>query len=203
MSLLGRKTRWKAYSRAYRTELWKSVISGRERLFKKIAVESPLYLAHGTILDVGTGPGRLPLLMTEGAPNVKCIGIDLEPILLNDGRRKALTTQAHNRPSFILSDVQALPFRDQSFDMVISTMSLHQWPNRQKGATELLRVLKDGGIAIIFVGRIQLYPGKVGIFDFVMRKSAKCLASIFESAGFKDIKITYPQFDLLKFVGRK
>ena len=203
MSLWKRKIRWEAYNRAYRTSLWKLVMQGRKPLFKRIAIETPQYLARGTVLDVGTGPGRLPLLLAEVAPNIKCIGIDLEPILLNDGRRKALISQGYDGISFLLADVQALPFRDQSFDMVISTMSLHQWPNRQKGAAELRRVLKNGGIAIIFVGRIQLYPGKVGLFDYATRKSAKYLAAIFGSAGFKDMKITYPQFDLLKFTGRK
>jgi ubiquinone/menaquinone biosynthesis C-methylase UbiE len=161
------------------------------------------YLAQGRVLDVGTGPGTLPRLLAEIAPNVRVIGIDIERVLLQDARKAVLRNPARDRISFVLADAHALPFREGSFEMVASVASLHLLHDRPKAITELYRVLKQDGIAFMLVGGRQVYPGKMWLLHFFTSRSATYLKSIFQTAGFKEIQITNPQSGLLRVVGRK
>ena len=196
--------RYNAYRRAYSNSPdWPLVLWLRKQLFKSTAVASCQYLAQGTVLDIGTGPGSLPRLLAEIAPNIRVIGIDIEKVLLQDARKGVLRNPAQNRISFLLADAHALPFFDGSFDMVVSVASLHLLHDRQKAITESYRVLKHEGIALMLVGRQRIYPGKMSLLDFVTNRSAKYLKLIFETAGFKEIQISNPQSSLLRVVGRK
>jgi ubiquinone/menaquinone biosynthesis C-methylase UbiE len=196
--------RYNVYRRAYSNSPdWPLVLWLRKPLFKSTAVASCQYLAQGTVLDIGTGPGSLPRLLVEIAPNIRVIGTDIERVLLQDARKSALQNPAQNRISFLLADAHALPFFDGSFDMVVSVASLHLLHDRQKAITESYRVLKHEGIALVLVGMRRIYPGKMWLLDFVTNRSAKHLKLIFETAGFKEIQITNPQSSLLRVVGRK
>jgi len=152
---------------------------------------------------MGTGPGTLPRLLAEIAPNIRVIGIDIEPALLEDAQKDALRNAVQDRASFLLADAHALPFFDGSFDMVLSIASLHLWHDRQKCINESYRVLKQRGTALTLVGRLRIYPGKISLLDFVTKGSAKYLKSIFETAGFEEIQTAYPESNWLRVVGRK
>jgi ubiquinone/menaquinone biosynthesis C-methylase UbiE len=196
--------RYSAYTRAYsNSPEWPLVVRFRKPLFRSTAVASCQYLAQGTVLDIGTGPGTLPRLLAEIAPNVEVIGVDIEPVLLQDARKDTLRNAVQARVSFLLADAPALPFSDGSFDMIVSIASLHLWHDRQKGIAESYRVLKHGGIALMLVGRQRIYPGNIALLDFVTNRSAKYLKSILETAGFKEIRIANPQPNLLRAEGRK
>jgi ubiquinone/menaquinone biosynthesis C-methylase UbiE len=196
--------RHNAYRRAYSNSPdWRLVLWFRKQLFKNTAVMTCQYLAQGTVLDIGTGPGNLPRLLAEIAPNIKVIGIDIERVLLQDARKDVLRNPTQNRISFLLADAHALPFFDGSFDMIVSVASLHLLHDRQKAISESYRVLKHGGIALILVGRQRIYPGKISLLDLITKRSVKYLKSIFETAGFKDIQIVSPEFSLLRIVGKK
>lgn len=153
--------KWNVYNRVYLSPEWPLILHDREPLFKTTGIALCQYLAHGSILDVGTGTGRLPLLLAEMAPNITCFGVDVEPVLIHDAQQGANRKGRNNRIAFLLADAHALPFADRSFDVVISMMSLYQWHDRQKGVEEVHRVLKDEGFAQILVGRRYIYPGKV------------------------------------------
>jgi ubiquinone/menaquinone biosynthesis C-methylase UbiE len=196
--------RYNAYTRAYsNSPEWPLVLRFRKPLFKSTAVASCQYLARGTVLDIGTGPGSLPRLLAEISPNIRVIGIDIERVLLQDARKSVLRNPTQNRISFLLADAHALPFCDGSFDMVVSVASLHLLHDRQKAITESYQVLKHGGVALMLVGRQRIYPGKMSLLDFVTNRSAKYLKSIFETAGFKEIQTVNLDFSLLRVVGRK
>ncbi len=74
---------------------------------------------------------------------------------------------------------------------------------RLEGVSELHRVLKDGGVALILVGRREIYPGKAWIFDFLTRKSAKYVAKLFQDASFKNVEVTYPEFRTIQIASRR
>jgi ubiquinone/menaquinone biosynthesis C-methylase UbiE len=203
-SIRSRWARHNAYRRAYSNSPdWRLVLWFRKQLFKSTADVACQYLAQGTVLDAGTGPGSLPRVLAEIAPNVRVIGIDIERVLLRDARRASLRKPARNRVSFLLADAHALPFVDGSFDMVVSVASLHLLSDRPKAITESHRVLKQEGIALMLVGGRRVYPGKMWLLNFFTDRSARYLQSIFETAGFKEIQVTNPQSGLLRVVGRK
>lgn len=186
--------RWNVYSRAYHLRwgipnpFWFITIYTRGSLFKNNAITAFKYMSRGTILDIGTGSGRQPSLLVEMAPNITAVGVDIQPILIHDAQQRTRQKKNYDRISFLLADVQALPFANQSFDMVTSTMSLHQWPDRRKGVIEIRRVLKDKGIAVILVGN-----------GFVRKAE---LEAIFEDVGFKDIQIAQKDM-VLQIIGQK
>ena len=44
----------------------------------------------------------------------------------------------------------SLPFESGSIDLVVSTLSLHHWPNPGAGFAEIARVLRPGGVALVY-----------------------------------------------------
>lgn len=197
-------TRYNAYRRAYSNSLdWPLVLWLRKQLFRNTAVESCQYLAQGTVLDVGTGPGTMPRSLAEIAPNIRVVGLDIERELLQDARKDVLGNTAYDRVSYVLASADTLPFSDGSFDMVLSVASLHLWPDRRKGITESYRVLKHGGIALVLVGRQRVYPGRITLLGLVTKGSAKHLESIFVTAGFRGVQVAASGFGWLRVVGRK
>ena len=191
---------WWAYCKAYTSPLWKEALRQRQQQFKHIVLPECLYLERGTVLDIGTGPGRLPVLLATMAPQVVGIGVDLDDALLRDAYHTACEYRCDDRVSFVKARAQELPFATGSFDMVISVASIHQWRERKEGILESYRVLKNGGIGLILVGSDMMW-----IFDFVKRNLAndRDLNAAFEAVGFKDVKTTHPTRQLLQITGRK
>ena len=62
------------------------------------------------------------------------------------------------RPSFLVGDVAALPFPDESFDLVVSTMSMHHWADPTAGLAEIDRVLRPDARALIWDFRPGFQP---------------------------------------------
>jgi ubiquinone/menaquinone biosynthesis C-methylase UbiE len=196
--------RYLAYYRAYSKSIaWPLLISQRRAPLKNTAVTMFRYLARGTVLDVGTGPGTLPAILAESAPWVMVIGIDLEPVLLRDAQRRTAANKSHDRVSFLQADVHALPFANEKFDMVVSVVSFHQWRNPQAAVNELFRVLKVQGLMVIEVGRRRIYPGRFALLDFITKKSAKYIFTICKTAGFKEINLENPDINVLRVVATK
>ena len=191
---------WWAYCKAYTSPVWKETLRQRQQQFKRIVLPECLYLARGTILDIGTGAGRLPVLIATMAPQVIGIGVDPNDTLLRDACHTARECQCDNRVSFVKARAQELPFAGGAFDMAISVASAQQWSERKKCIAELYRVLKYRGIGLILVGSDMMW-----LFDLVKRNLAndRDLNAVFQAVGFKDVKITHQKGGLLQITGRK
>jgi SAM-dependent methyltransferase len=59
-------------------------------------------------------------------------------------------TGDQRRPEFLVGDVAALAFPDRSFDLVVSTLSMHHWADPATGLAEIGRVLRPGARALIW-----------------------------------------------------
>ena len=107
--------------------------------------------AGAQVLEVGCGPGRLSIRLARQY-GLDVTGLDLDPAMIERARANA----AHRgngdqrRPSFLVGDVAALAFPDRSFDLVISTLSMHHWADPAAGLAEIGRVLRPGGRALIW-----------------------------------------------------
>ncbi len=93
------------------------------------------------VLDVaaGTGNASLPAAETGAAVTAS----DLTPELLDVGRRRA--EEAGLELEWVQADAEHLPFEDESFDAVISSIGVMFAPNHQRAADELIRVCRPGG----------------------------------------------------------
>lgn len=98
------------------------------------------------VVDVATGPGMLAL---EVAPRVRRVdAVDFSAAMLAqlEARRRALGIENLFAE---LADGQALPFDSQSFDTAFSMFGLMFFPDRPKGFSEMYRVLRPGGVAVV------------------------------------------------------
>jgi ubiquinone/menaquinone biosynthesis C-methylase UbiE len=125
--------------------------SGLLRDVRSAVVDEVLtVVSSGKILDVGTGPGYLPFEIARKAPALEIVGIDLSGGMVELARKTAVKNGVARRVSFQVANASSLPFEDKTFDMVVSTLSLHHWSTPAADLKEICRVLKDGGIAYIY-----------------------------------------------------
>jgi SAM-dependent methyltransferase len=111
------------------------------------------------VLEVGSGPGHLSIRMARQL-GLDVTGLDLDPAMIEVACANAERAAGDDRrqPSFVLGDVAALPFPDASFDLVVSTLSMHHWSDPRAGLSEIGRVLRPGGRALVWDLRPGLVP---------------------------------------------
>lgn len=97
----------------------------------------------GVVLDVGTGPGVLLVEIARRRPDLRLTGIDLSADMIAAAGRNL--RKFGERADAQVADVTALPFEDGSFDLVVTSFSLHHWDDPEAAVPELARVLKPGG----------------------------------------------------------
>ncbi len=125
--------------------------------YDRIAAEIASLAPSGArVLDVGCGPGHLSMRLA-GRHGLDVTGVDLDPAMLARATAHAARLSSH-RPAFVAADAAALPFDDTSFDLVVSTLSLHHWADSRAGLGEIARVLSPGGQALIWDIRPGIVP---------------------------------------------
>jgi len=102
-------------------------------------------LPNETVLDVGCGKGEF--LEVLDPTNSYRIGVDISYVALRNARRTGISGNV----DYVLADAENLPFRESIFDKVFALGSLEHFPNPQKGALEIKKVLKRGGTSYIFL----------------------------------------------------
>lgn len=100
--------------------------------------------ASGQTLEVGVGTGlNLPLYPGE----VTLAGVDFSPAMLDVARRRA--RQLGREVDLREADALNLPFPDGCFDTVVSTFVLCAVPDERRALTEMIRVLRPGGLLLL------------------------------------------------------
>ncbi|HEX7591031.1 MAG TPA: class I SAM-dependent methyltransferase [Candidatus Limnocylindrales bacterium] len=124
-----------------------------EHLYRRVAEDAAREMSvrrlgrGGTVIDIGCGPGDLVVAVSRRLKQARIVGIDLSPSMLLWAGRHATTD---GRIKFIVGDGADLPFDDASVDMVVSTLSLHHWDDPADVFAEIARVLRPGGVALIY-----------------------------------------------------
>ncbi|RUM60159.1 MAG: hypothetical protein DSY53_01290, partial [Persephonella sp.] len=102
-------------------------------------------LIYGIGVDLGSGTGYIADFLKD--KNISIINIDLSRDML-----KAVEFGIN-----IQGDIENLPFKDNSFNFVISSFSLH-WTDLNKSFKEINRILKAGGVFIVQAGGGMVFP---------------------------------------------
>jgi ubiquinone/menaquinone biosynthesis C-methylase UbiE len=118
----------------------------RNHLNKIKAISEFLRVKNGEkVLEIGIGTGihAYYFCNLNKKKNFKFYGLDLSNKMLMEARRRlnGLGFEAE----FVQGDGENLPFKEESFDKVYISGSLHHFFSPQKGVKEILRVLKKGG----------------------------------------------------------
>lgn len=141
------------------------------------------------VLDVAAGNGNATLAAARRFANV--VSTDYVGTLLERGRERANADRL--MVTFQEADAEALPFADNSFDVVLSTFGVMFTPNQKKAASELLRVCKSTGkIGLAnwtpesFIGKLFWLIGKYvppipGVKSPALWGSRARIAELFES----------------------
>lgn len=115
----------------------------RRNVIKRIKKYQPK-----TILDIATGTGDFAIAATK-IDVAKVIGIDISEGMLKVGRKKIEKRKLSDRIELIKADSENLPFDDNSFDAAMVGFGVRNFENLEKGLSEVLRVLKPGGVFFI------------------------------------------------------
>ena len=96
------------------------------------------------VLDAGCGTGLSTHLLSQ--KKEKVVGIDLSPLFLQKGRQKL------GRPDLplVAGDLLSLPFKSNSFDLVVMYLVIEVLPDAEQALREMMRVLRPGGTFIIY-----------------------------------------------------
>jgi ubiquinone/menaquinone biosynthesis C-methylase UbiE len=101
------------------------------------------------ILDVGTGTGLMLPWIAEHLTSGKVIGIDLSEKMLARARERVKECGFEDRVELSYEDAEGMSFQDGMFDKVIASYALTTIPDPVKMISEIYRVLKPKGQAVI------------------------------------------------------
>jgi SAM-dependent methyltransferase len=113
----------------------------REAVWDAVVALSPR-----RVLEVGGGPGELAeRIQRELAADVRFV--DISPRMVELARARGVEAQ--------IGDVQALPFADGSFDVVVAAWMLYHVPDLDRGLGEIERVLEPGGALVAVTNSVD------------------------------------------------
>ena len=98
----------------------------------------------GKLLEVPVGTGVLTMPVWQSLPQAEITCLDYSPDMMASAQEKAKRLGIAN-VAFTQGDVGALPFADESFDIVLSLNGFHAFPDKEAAYRETYRVLKKGG----------------------------------------------------------
>ena len=168
--------------------------------YSQVADEIVSRFTAGTMLDLGTGPGYLPIEIAKRQPDINIIGIDLSKKLIHMARTNAAKAGLSDQLRFEVGNSARLRFGDDAFDMVLSTGMLHSLKDPVRVFKEIYRVLKKGGEAWVFD------PAKVASdVDRVKWKASltigeKFFLQLFKSIGLHKPIATYRRDEVLPMI---
>jgi ubiquinone/menaquinone biosynthesis C-methylase UbiE len=119
----------------------------RQVFFKRLHGAMLRWVAEGgrtprKVLDVGCGTGALLRVAAERWPDARLSGADPAEEMIKVARSKL---PGGSLISLVNASAEHLPFEDERFDLVVSSVSFHHWTDQAAGLSEIRRVLVPDG----------------------------------------------------------
>lgn len=118
--------------------------------YREVAEEVSSKVSLEKILDIGTGPGYVPLEIARRSQNFEIKAVDISPAMVRIASKNAEDTGLSGRVQFQYGSAENIPFGNGYFDLIISTISFHHWARPKECLKEIHRVLKNSGEAWIY-----------------------------------------------------
>ncbi|MPT35585.1 MAG: bifunctional demethylmenaquinone methyltransferase/2-methoxy-6-polyprenyl-1,4-benzoquinol methylase UbiE, partial [Flavobacterium sp.] len=136
-------------------------IKWRNKVLKIVSDKKPQ-----TVLDIATGTGDLAILMTKTSAT-KIIGLDISSGMLEVGKQKIEHLNLSNKIEMVLGDSENIPYSDNYFDAITVAFGVRNFETLEKGLSEILRVLKPGGVFVILETSVPTrFPFKQGYYFY-------------------------------------
>lgn len=103
-------------------------------------------LTDASVLEVAAGTCACGRAIAPYAKNVVCL--DMTSAMLSVGKAESEKNGLRNM-SFVLGDAAGMPFLENSFDLVVSRLAFHHFPDVRQVFAEMVRVLKPGGRLVL------------------------------------------------------
>jgi ubiquinone/menaquinone biosynthesis C-methylase UbiE len=184
---------YQKYRRYYNTKLYKLLSS----IIKKQFASKEL-----SILDVGCGTGKSTVPLLKIGNRNKIFGVDPDTRMLKEA--KVQTKKEHLPISYVEGNVESLPFKKESFDVLTVGTAFH-WFATKKTLKEIQRVLKKNGLVFVYwsmerkdnpptIGR-ELY--KKFVWKAVPQKlrDIKHIKKLFMNSNLSSVKTTTIPFE--------
>jgi ubiquinone/menaquinone biosynthesis C-methylase UbiE len=200
----GRLIRWASFY-----DLMVNLLTfGQVHRLRNMTVDQALLKSGEKVLDVGCGTGgvTIPAKQRVGKSG-EAAGIDPSSEMIAIARRKA--SRAGQEIDFRIDVIESLPFPDEMFDVVTSSLMMHHLPEqlRVKGLTEILRVLKPGGRILITdmmrpsgYSLQRLFTSVILHHGHVVQFGLQDVPALLSEAGFVDVKQLDTRFLVIGFV---
>lgn len=166
----------------------------REYTFKRRLVEQAHIRKDHRILDLGCGTATLTILIKGAHPEADVVGLDGDPRILKVARAKVASAGLNITLDYGMA--YELPYPDNSFDRVFSSLLFHHLTqeNKNRTAKETFRVLRHGGeLHVADFGKPD--NALMRFISLYMRRLEKTadnvkglLPDMFQNAGFDQIE---------------
>ena len=115
-------------------------------------------MTQGLALEIGPGPGYIALEWLRHTPNTMLKGLDISSEMIKIAERNAKEYGLSDRVEYKKGSGSEIPFDDNSFDVLFTYHSLHEWPKPEETFNEIERVLRVEGKYSIFDLRRDIFP---------------------------------------------
>jgi SAM-dependent methyltransferase len=108
------------------------------------------------IVDLGSGPGELALALAQRVPAARVVGVDPAAAMRDLAAARAAASDLAN-VSFVAGHAEDVPLAEGTAHIVVSTLSMHHWPDPASAFAEIARILRPDGEARIYDARFAAY----------------------------------------------
>ncbi len=141
---------------------------GIDKIWRRKAIKQLRSIPVKKIIDIATGTGDFAIAALKLNPE-EVIGLDISAGMLAVGEQKMIKNKVDSIIKMQLGDSENIPYDSNYFDALTVGFGVRNFENLELGLTEMLRVLKPGGKAVILeFSKPKRFPIKQ-IFGFYSR----------------------------------
>ena len=130
----------KEFTRQSKTMTQSSAFTDEQVLERIIRAASPS--KENWVLDIGSGPGIVATALAEYSKSVTAF--DITPSMIEAAKKRSSELGIENI-EFKVGRAENLPFEEDSFDIVVTRLTTHHFPEPELVLKEIRRVVKPGG----------------------------------------------------------
>ena len=141
---------------------------GIDKIWRRKMIAELVEMQPKSILDVATGTGDVAINTIKQLKinDLRIVGLDISPEMLNIGKKKVITEGFDSRIEMMVGDSENLPFEGNKFDAITVAYGVRNFEDLNRGISEMARVLKPNGkIVVLEFSKPNVFPIKQ-LFNF-------------------------------------